>query len=306
MATPVVQALHTVYPAMPPRFALLDATIAGGRVQPTHWEYSAKLEEALHPWRVTYYYDISGDRGEETFLAALHSFSQVLQTCGVSQVDDFRAWLARPEMSADGVSQVVIGIDERNGVGVSRLKLYLILHDKELAALGSLAGALGISEEERQGVRPLFYILGLDFDESGFLDAKFYYRIQGSRIRQVVRNYEDLSRLLAYTEFVAYRTCLRLHDLTQMILQVTRTRKLWDFVREQAADGRGEALLHQMQVVNQALAPCRLDPWVIAFPFHKGLVDTRSFNVYFHYQSGPPDLVMDHALGRERYQHGPR
>lgn len=270
----------------------LDSEIVASGLVPDLYEYSAKADTQLQPWRATYYFDV-GRHPAELAGAVDQLFLRAASALNI-RLGAFPDFLGQAGWRSQLV-QTVLGIDAREDAGSLRLKYYWVLKPNSGALLGALLTALGL---ERQAPRDLdkVYICGLDFTQRGLLDVKLYYVLEQRRVPAFIQNFAAVRELFAGTRLVVYQHCLRAPDKRQMFFHATRSAVIQrELLRQSRRSASALELLQCVERMRLSLgAPSavlgedgdrgghRLEPWILAFPYSNRVLDLNAFNVYFH------------------------
>jgi hypothetical protein len=274
------EALRAAHPSMPEALSTFDAVVGAASPAPDFFEWSARVSAAVcESGRLTYYFDVAR-RGEGVARAALARFSALAEVLGARVSPTFAQALG---MSArdPAVLQLVLGVDERLDRS-RRVKAYAVLREAAPELVRSLLEASGVAPSESQEAAKV-YILGFDFDASGLVDAKLYYRLDPARLGRVVANLASVGPLLRETRDVVLLRCVRT-GRSQIYLHATSASAVGRHLAARAIEqSAASALAERHAAAASRLARGRLEPWIVSFALDGHRLRHDESTIYFHH-----------------------
>ncbi len=286
--SPLLAALLAGGGQLPEALQRFDALVRGPADQPgpSFEEYSARLGEALSPWRETSYFDVASDPS----LAPLANarFEALARALDVKVPAPFLAALAEASGGPE-VLQIVLGIDA--DPARLRLKYYLIYRGPSGASVECLHRALALPPLPASLAPDSVYILGVDFEPRALSDFKLYVRLDAAKVPRVIRNLREVEGLWRGSRYLVFQHCL-LGPGRQVYFHASSARLLEDWLASRSAREPLVAdFLHvRLARINASLAeaghPQRLRPWIASLPYTRGVLAPAPSNVYFHFSEG--------------------
>jgi hypothetical protein len=322
--SPLLNALAETGKRIPEGLRIFDIMLYSS-TKPDFWEYSVKVGDNLFPWREGFYYDVQGKDPEVVQRVNL-GFSRLCRRLRIPGIEAFHEWLHGDFVTSDDISQLVLATDQRTDARESRYKYYLIPRRRSERYLEALANIFPLQRIPSQADLSNIYIIGIDFTSSGFLDIKLYFALDEERMPRVVGNLSDIKFIFDEANFFVYQLSVNNPSKRQIIFQFSDPAILEKFIHEKSMNSPsvGE-LSKQIDNMNEYLnnneinlsinghfnspendqrktgltvpntgRPCagadyRLRPRIVAFNYHRGILDLKSFNVYYHQISNRHD-----------------
>lgn len=289
----MLRSLLGARPDVPAGLRRFDAEVRAGARGPSFEEYSARIGDALGPWRETCYFDLDEPGAAEVAHERLLAVAAALE---VALPERFVEWLRAGATVGPEALQVVLGYDAGDAATAARLKYYLVFRAAADALVERLRDAVG-GPPLPPGLAPsTVYILGLDFSPAGLADFKVYVRLDPARASSAIRNLDAFAELWRGCRSLVYQRCLvgggrqvYFHATAADVVEAALERRAR---REPAA----AALREQVAAMNQALRRHRWRPWIASYPLEAGLLRPAPSNLYFHLEED--DAASQGRTGR--------
>lgn len=288
VSSPLLAALRSARADVPDDLARFDAAVRAGARGPSFEEYSARIGDALAPWRETLYFDLA-DPGaaavaDDRLLAAAEALAIPLPP---RLVDLLRARAsAGPE-----VLQVVVGYDAGAAAAPARLKYYLVFRAAAAATVERLRLAVAAPPLPGALDPSTTYIVGVDFTRAGLHDFKVYVRLDPARLGAAIGNLDRFAALRRGSRYLVFQRCT-ITGGAQVYFHVDAAAVLEaELARRAATQPAAAALCAQVAAMNAA-SPGRWRPWIASFPFVAGRLAGAPVNVYFHRDDESRDTLV--------------
>ena len=284
--SPLLAAMLALGGQLPAQLREFDALVRGAPdgPAPSFEEYSARVGEALLPWRETCYFDVAGD--PLLVSVANTRFAALARALEVAVPPAFLAALDAGASAGPEVLQIVLGIDATPGR--LRLKYYLIYRDRSARSVGALHAALALPSLPPALDANRVYILGIDFRPRELSDFKLYVRLDAARVPRVIRNLRAFEGLWRGSRYVVFQHCL-LSGGRQVYFHASSAELLEQWLSERARREPAvrQFISTQLPAMNAALTARghaqRLRPWIASLPYREGALLPAPSNVYFHF-----------------------
>jgi hypothetical protein len=278
----MLRALLAAHDDLPEDLRRFDELARAGAAAPSFEEYSARLGEALSPWRETCYFDVASDPALVD--VANERFEVLAEALGFAIPAGFLEVLRAGGVAGPEVLQIVLGIDA--AAERVRLKYYLIFRDRSGATVERLRAALELPELPASLEPDSVYILGVDFERGGLSDFKLYVRLDSRRVPAVIRNLGHFEALWRGSRYLVFQHCL-LGGGRQVYFHLSSAEVLEQWLGNWAArDVDIAGFARKVAVMNEQLRgeghPI-LRPWIASFPYRGGGLAPAPSNVYFHF-----------------------
>lgn len=286
--SPLLVALRASDARTPESLALFDQFLARSEVMADFFEWSMHIADEVCPHRLTYYFDTFRQGAQDSVTARKvgEQFLALARTLQTNIPADMARVFLDEVPKNDSVLQIVVGIDERSSTN-RRLKYYLVFRDEPSEIVRQVLTAAGIATPSGQLDLRRTYILGLDFRNDGVDDVKLYFRLDMRQLARVVENIDDFQPLVRLSRDVVFQHCLLQQNRRQIYLHATHDAVIMPWLNTEARNRPAfSQLIERVTRMNRALAPIRIAPWIISFPYRNRRMDRANSNVYFHLAHG--------------------